>query len=148
MSRRKVFKHPVLLTGHVFDKLRSIDLGLAEFEQLLGAGELIDEHAVEVSQVKELVLILDWPRPLHVKEALMRCERCDNGDRRPARRARLTERDGRTAVVLDVPVELCDACGETWLTVEVAKRLDGMFDQLLASGAESSQRHWDQPAAA
>lgn len=78
----------------------------------------------------------------------MRCERCDNGERRPARRARLAERDGRTAVVLDVPVEKCPACGEIWLTMDVAKRLDALFNQLLASGAESSQIHWEQAEAA
>jgi YgiT-type zinc finger domain-containing protein len=78
----------------------------------------------------------------------MRCERCDNGERAPTRRARMAERDGRTAIVLDVPVEVCPACGQVWLTMEVAKRLDVLFDQLLDSGAESSQIHWDQVQAA
>ncbi|MGH4018708.1 MAG: YgiT-type zinc finger protein, partial [Pseudonocardiaceae bacterium] len=81
-------------------------------------------------------------------EALMRCEVCDNGERRPARRARLAERDGRTALVLGVPVEVCPACGQVWLTMEVAKRLDALFDRLLASGAESAQVHWEEPWAA
>ncbi|MGH3698340.1 MAG: YgiT-type zinc finger protein [Pseudonocardiaceae bacterium] len=45
----------------------------------------------------------------------MRCDHCDNGERRPARRARLAERDGRTALVLGVPVEVCPACGQVWL---------------------------------
>ena len=78
----------------------------------------------------------------------MRCEQCDNGERRPERRARMAEREGRTAVVLNVPVEVCPACEQVWLTMEVAKRLDVLFDQLLASGAESSQIHWDQAEAA
>lgn len=78
----------------------------------------------------------------------MRCEQCDNGDRRPERRARMAEREGRTAVVLDVPVEVCPACGQVWLTMDIAKRLDVVFDQLLDSGAESSQIHWDQAEAA
>lgn len=78
----------------------------------------------------------------------MRCERCDNGDRRAERRARMAERDGRTAVVLEVPVEVCPACGQVWLTMGVAKRLDAMFDQLLDSQAEVSQIHWDQVDAA
>ncbi len=78
----------------------------------------------------------------------MRCEQCDNGERRPARRARMAERDGHTAVVLGVPVEECSACGEIWLSMDVAKRLDDLFNRLLASGAESSQIHWDQAQAA
>ncbi|MDQ2726818.1 MAG: hypothetical protein M3Y91_02905 [Actinomycetota bacterium] len=78
----------------------------------------------------------------------MRCEHCDNGERRPARRARLAEADGRTAVVLDVPVEECTSCGQIWLSMDVAVRLDALFTQLLASGAESAQIHWDQLQAA
>jgi YgiT-type zinc finger domain-containing protein len=79
---------------------------------------------------------------------MQRCENCENGDRRPERRARMAERDGRTAVVLDVPVEVCPACGQVWLTMEVAKQLDVVFDQLLDSGAETSQIHWSQAEAA
>lgn len=45
-------------------------------------------------------------------------------------------------------LEECPSCGEIWLTVEVAFRLDALFNQLLASGAESSQMHWDQADAA
>jgi YgiT-type zinc finger domain-containing protein len=78
----------------------------------------------------------------------MRCEECGNGERRPARRARLAEREGRTALVLGVPVEICPSCGQVWLSIEVATRLDTLFDRLLASGAESAQVHWDQPRAA
>lgn len=78
----------------------------------------------------------------------MRCEVCDNGERTPSFRARITERDGRTAVVLGVPVEECRACGQVWLAMEVAKRLDALFDQLLASGAELAQTHWETPRAA
>ncbi|WP_114591437.1 YgiT-type zinc finger protein [Euzebya pacifica] len=79
---------------------------------------------------------------------MTRCGRCDQGVRQPERRARLAERDGRTALVLDVPVEVCPACGQVWLTMPVAKRLDELFDQLLASGAESAQLHWAGSAAA
>lgn len=78
----------------------------------------------------------------------MRCERCDQGERRPELRARLAERDGRTAVVIDVPVEVCPACGQVWLSMETAKRLDQLFTKLLDSGAESAQMHWDSPLAA
>ena len=79
---------------------------------------------------------------------MTRCGRCDQGVRQPERRARLAERDGRTALVLYVPVEVCPACGQVWLTMPVAKRLDELFDQLLASGAESAQLHWEGVAAA
>ena len=55
----------MLLTDHVFDKVRSIDMTLAEFEVLLDEGEVIEETSIEEG-VKELVLIMEWSRPLHV----------------------------------------------------------------------------------
>jgi len=38
---------------------------LAEFEILLDEGEVIEETSIEEG-VKELVLIMEWSRPLHV----------------------------------------------------------------------------------
>ncbi|WP_298988743.1 YgiT-type zinc finger protein [uncultured Pseudokineococcus sp.] len=80
----------------------------------------------------------------------MRCEHCDNGERRPVRRAQVAEKDGRTALVLGVPVEVCDACGQVWLSMKTAKRLDAMFTRMLASDLEVATRHFDteQPRAA
>ncbi|MCA1671329.1 MAG: DUF4258 domain-containing protein [Actinobacteria bacterium] len=66
MTRRKVLTLPAVLTEHVFDKIRSIDMALAEFEQLLGCGEIIEEHKTGPGRLKELVLVIEWRRPLHV----------------------------------------------------------------------------------
>jgi YgiT-type zinc finger domain-containing protein len=177
MSRRKSFAYAVILTDHVFDRVRALGLTLGEFETVLGAGEIIEEHVISGNEIKEIVLLLEWVLPLHLvvvvdhrlheerilnhvrtrprslvrrlpEQTLMRCERCDNGERMQARRARMAERQRHTAVVLDVPVEVCPACGQVWLTLEVAKRLDSLSDQLLASGAETSQVHWDHQYAA
>ena len=60
-------------------------------------------------------------------------------------RARVAEKDGRTALVLGVPVEICDSCGQVWLTMEVAKRLDALFTQMLASDIEVATRHFEAP---
>lgn len=75
----------------------------------------------------------------------MRCENCNNGQRRQERRARVAESDGRTALVLAVPVEVCDACGQVWLAFDVAKRLDEMFSAMLASELEVATRHYETP---
>ena len=74
---------------------------------------------------------------------MARCEHCDNGERRALTRARVAERGGRTAVVLGVPVEECAACGQVWLSMDVAKRLDAMFDDMLAVDVEVATRHYD-----
>lgn len=55
-----------LLTSHVFDKVRALDMTLAEFEQLLGTGEMIEETRLDADEIKELLLVLEWKRPLHV----------------------------------------------------------------------------------
>ncbi len=65
MAGRRRDGHGVVLTDHVFDKVRSIDMTLAEFEVLLDGGEVIEELPVQ-DGIKELVLIIDWSRPLHV----------------------------------------------------------------------------------
>jgi hypothetical protein len=37
--RRREQRWPYLLTDHVFDKVRMLDMALAEFEQLINIGE-------------------------------------------------------------------------------------------------------------
>jgi hypothetical protein len=51
---------------HVFDKLRAIDLVLAEFQELLGRGEVIAEAEDNPAELREIVLLVEWSRPLHV----------------------------------------------------------------------------------
>ena len=53
-------------TEHVFDKIQLVDIALGEFERLLGAGEVIEEAPAGPFVVKELVLLIEWIRPLHV----------------------------------------------------------------------------------
>lgn len=78
----------------------------------------------------------------------MRCERCDQADRLPVRRAKVAEKQGRVAVVLGVPMEECPACGERWLDWDVARRLDDLLTELLAAGAEVATRHFDDTSEA
>ena len=66
----------------------------------------------------------------------MVCPTCETGERRPAVRARVTDKNGTTAVVLGVPVEECPSCGQIWLTVPIAIQLDATFNRLLDGDAE------------
>jgi YgiT-type zinc finger domain-containing protein len=75
----------------------------------------------------------------------MRCERCDQAERVPVRRAKTTERAGHVAVVLGVPMEECPSCGERWLAWDVAARLDEILTAMLASDVEVATRHYEQP---
>jgi hypothetical protein len=64
---QKRFVYRILLTEHVFDKVRAIDMTLAEFNDLLiTAGEVIEELELSDGGLKEVVLYAEWTRPLHV----------------------------------------------------------------------------------
>ncbi len=66
VSRAYERRYRYLYRKHVFDKLRALDLALAEFQQALGEGEVIAEAAEGPLETKELVLLLTGPFPLHV----------------------------------------------------------------------------------
>ncbi len=66
IARTKIFRFPIVLTDHVFDKIRSIDLTLAEFREALQIGLVIEETVIAETALKQLVLAVDWLRPLHV----------------------------------------------------------------------------------
>lgn len=61
----------------------------------------------------------------------MDCQVCDNGERVSSRRPYVDQRGAHLAVVTDVPVEQCPACGEVWLDEAVALRLDGLLSEML-----------------
>lgn len=70
VSRPYARRFDYVYSLHVFQKLRAIDLGLAEFEQLLGSGEVIEELKDSSQQTRELVLLVEWTRPLHLVVAV------------------------------------------------------------------------------
>lgn len=51
-------------------------------------------------------------------------------------RPKAIERDGRVAVVRDVPVEVCDACCDVYLDAAVARRLDDLVTRILMSATD------------
>ena len=63
----------------------------------------------------------------------MRCEVCGNGERQAARRPYVEQRGARVAVVTDVPVEACPACGEVWFDEQVALTLDALLTEMLST---------------
>jgi len=65
-----------------------------------------------------------------------------------ARQPKVVERDGRVAVVRDVPVLVCDACGEAYLETDVAKQLDVLFRRLLDGPVDQVVGHYEHTAVA
>lgn len=79
---------------------------------------------------------------------MMRCGRCDQGERVAVLRAKMAERSGRVAVVLGVPMEECPACAERYLAWEVAEKLDALLDAMLTGDVEVATRHFETTTAA
>lgn len=73
----------------------------------------------------------------------MVCVRCSQGERVPVRPGKTAERDGKVAVVLEVPMEECPSCGDRWMTWETSRRLDDLLRSMLDSDAEEATRHFD-----
>lgn len=76
----------------------------------------------------------------------MDCVMCDGtivSDTRP----KAVERDGRIAVIRDVPVEVCESCGEVYLDASVAMQLDILFRQLLDGPVDQVVGHYESAAA-
>ncbi|MDT0203023.1 hypothetical protein [Nocardioides sp. AE5] len=51
---------------HVYEKCAAIDVTWTEIEGMLATGEVIEEHVFNDLMVKEIRLLLDWSRPLHL----------------------------------------------------------------------------------
>lgn len=76
----------------------------------------------------------------------MNCVMCD-GTTVATTRPKAVERDGRVAVIRDVPVEVCEACGEVYLGSAVARRLDELFRFMLRDNVDQVFGHYVSPAA-
>ncbi len=71
---------------------------------------------------------------------------CD-GTMVAAIRPKALERDGRLAVVRDVPVLVCESCGEVYLDASVARQLDILFRRLLDGPVDQVVGHYEPSAA-
>ena len=61
----------------------------------------------------------------------MRCSNCHNGDLRAERRHKSAEKDGRVAVVTDIPIKVCPSCGLVWYAEDIAVALDAVLSAML-----------------
>ena len=71
------------------------------------------------------------------------CENCGSCGRRRVRAPQVADREGRVALVLDVPAGECTACGTIWLDEPTVQKLTVMFREMLASPVEVATRHFD-----
>lgn len=76
----------------------------------------------------------------------MTCVMC-SGTTVVATRPKALERAGRLAVVREVPVEVCESCGEVYLDTTVARKLEVLFRCLLEDPADQVFGHYGSSAA-
>lgn len=73
----------------------------------------------------------------------MDCATCQAGETSAATRPKVVDREGRTAVIRDVPVEVCDNCGEVYIDAAVIKHLDEQFRRMLDGPVDHVIGHFD-----
>lgn len=66
----------------------------------------------------------------------MKCVICKQGETHPGLTVVTLQRDDSTLVIKGVPAEICENCGEYYLSDEIAKRLYQQAEESLEHGAE------------
>ena len=66
----------------------------------------------------------------------MKCVICKKGDAAPGHATVTMERSGTVAVIRDVPADICQDCGEYYLSADTAKRV---MDQAEAAAQRRAQ---------
>jgi YgiT-type zinc finger domain-containing protein len=66
----------------------------------------------------------------------MHCVICRHGETRPGTTTVTFTRGHSTVVIRGVPADVCENCGEAYVSADVARRLLELADQIRAAGAE------------
>jgi YgiT-type zinc finger domain-containing protein len=66
----------------------------------------------------------------------MKCTICMLGETAPGTTTLTLERDGATIVIKQVPADVCDACGEGYMSESVTERVSAWAEEAVARGAE------------
>lgn len=68
----------------------------------------------------------------------MKCFFCKFGEVSPGKARVVFERGGVMAIIEDVPGDVCDSCGEYYLSAEVAEIVHDIGERALKSGGAAS----------
>lgn len=66
----------------------------------------------------------------------MRCVLCKHGDTRPGEVTVTLERGGTTVILKGVPAEVCENCGEYYLSEKISEQVLLRAEQAVKGGAE------------
>lgn len=76
----------------------------------------------------------------------MKCVVCKHGETKTGLTTITLERGRLTMVVRDVPAEVCDNCGEAYLSTQVADDLNEMGNRANDDRAQFEVRQYSRPA--
>jgi YgiT-type zinc finger domain-containing protein len=66
----------------------------------------------------------------------MRCVICKQGETRPGRATVTLQREESTIIIKDVPAEICENCGEYYLSESIAEKIMSRAEESIRKGAE------------
>lgn len=66
----------------------------------------------------------------------MECVICKQGRTQPGRTTVTLQREQTTVVIKDVPADICDNCGEYYLSEEVTQRVQALAENAFKLGVE------------
>ena len=72
----------------------------------------------------------------------MKCVICKQGQTHSGMTTVTLARGSTTVVIKDVPAEICENCGEYYLSEEVTEKVQDMAEQAVQHGAELEVLHY------
>lgn len=72
----------------------------------------------------------------------MKCVICKNGNTSPGTITTTFERSGATIVIKEVPAEVCDVCGESYLSQEISEKLLKQAESAARAGVQVDIRKY------
>jgi YgiT-type zinc finger domain-containing protein len=64
----------------------------------------------------------------------MKCVICKHGELKPGISSVLFEKKGTTVVIKSVPVDMCDNCGETYVSDVIAEKIMALVESVEKQG--------------
>jgi len=72
----------------------------------------------------------------------MRCAVCKHGRTEPGTATVSVDRGGAVVIIRGVPAEICDTCGEEYITADVMRKLEAAFEQAREVGLDVAVRRF------
>lgn len=72
----------------------------------------------------------------------MKCTICKHGNTTSGKMTTTFERDGATIVVKNVPAQICETCGESYLSQEISSELLKQVESAASQGVQVDIRNF------